>query len=293
MHSDKQNTLYIPKELANYSGVKQIFEYKNDSTIFYKCMDFNLINFEFYTQMHCIVFNCNGRETITSYDFKSVEICKDELIFLPKDMYLISDFIKNNKALEAYMFFFDDEIIEKFLSIKNISNIKQEKSVSFYKMKTNDSVFQFIKSLKSVSKDQYHSKHFLELKLLELLHIVITIDDKVIDSLKSVNKNRDKRNIKSLLHKYYLSNFTINDFAKLSGRSLSTFHRDFKSNYKQTPKQYLLELRLNYAHDEILKSNKTVSQIANEIGYNNISHFIKAFKNRYKTTPKQLSKSIV
>jgi len=285
------DTLYIPKELIEYKGIKQIFNYQNESTILYKNMDFNLINFEFYTQTYCIVFNCNGTETITSYDYQNVQIGKNELIFLPKDTHLISDFIKNNQNLEAYMLFFNDEIIEKYLSMKNIYKLKQEKSVSFYKMNTNDSVFQFIKSLSTVSKDQYDSKHFLELKLLEFLHIVDAIDDRIIESLNTNNENKNKRNIRSLMKKYYLNDFSMKDFAKLSGRSLSTFHRDFKSSYKQTPKQYLLNLRLEYAHNELLRSTKSVSQIANEIAYNNISHFIKAFKLKYGITPKQLSKA--
>ena len=286
-----QNTLIIPKGLANYSGVKKIFEYDKNSTILYKSLDYNLENVEFYTQTHCIVFNCNGIETITAYDFSSVEIGVNELLFLPKDMYLISDFIRNNKNLEAYLFFFDEEIIEKFLAIKSVNKKYKEKATSFYKMNINNSVLKFIESLNLVSKNQFNSKHFLELKLLELLHIVEFIDENILDSLYSINKNKNKRNIKSLMKKYFLSDFSMEDYAKLSGRSLSSFHRDFKKHNTITPKQYLLNLKLQYAKNELIKSHKNVSDIAMEIGYTNISHFIKAFKEKYNITPKQLSKS--
>ena len=87
------------------------------------------------------------------------------------------------------------------------------------------------------------------------------------------------------MKQYFLNNFTMKDYALLSGRSLSTFYRDFKLHTNMTPKQYLLNLKLEYAHNLLNKSDKSVSTISFEIGYENISHFIKAFKNKYNITP--------
>jgi AraC-like DNA-binding protein len=250
---------------------------------------------EFYTQTHCIVYNCGGVETITSYDFKKVIIGENELLFLPRDMYLVSDFIKIDKSLEAFLFFFNDEIIEKFLSIKKLKKNIVDKKVSFYKMDVNSSVFEYMNALKQVSKNQFDSKHFLELKLIELLCIIDSTDaeNRLVNSLLSRNIDKKKRNIKSLMIKYFLSNLTLNDYAVLSGRSLSTFHRDFKRFYSITPKQYLLSLKLEYAYNLLKNGDKSVSEISSEVGYENISHFIKAFKKKYNTTPKQLSKATI
>lgn len=295
MNLDKQNTLIIPKGLLEYKGAKQLFEYNNNSTIIYKDFDFDLINIEFYTQTYCIVYNCMGRETITSYDFESVTIGNDELLFLPKDMYLVSDFIKTNKSLKAFLFFFNDDIIDKFLSTKKLNKKILESKVNFYKMEVSDAIVEYINSITTISKNQYKSKYFLELKLLELLHIIDSTDkdNKLVQSFLTRNINKEKRNIESLMKQHYLNNFTMKDYALLSGRSLSTFHRDFKSNTNMTPKQYLLNLKLEYANKALIESEKSVSAISYEIGYENISHFIKAFKNRYKITPKQLSKTII
>jgi hypothetical protein len=49
-------------------------------------------------------------------------------------MYLVSDFIKIEESLEAFLFFFNDDIIEKFLTIKKSKSILVDKKVSFYKM---------------------------------------------------------------------------------------------------------------------------------------------------------------
>ena len=86
----------------------------------------------------------------------------------------------------------------------------------------------------------------MEIKLLELLYIIDTIDNRLVQSLMIENKDKEKRNIKSLMKKYYLSNFTMNEYALLSGRSLSTFHRDFKKHNNTTPKQYLLDSLISF-----------------------------------------------
>ena len=291
----KNNTLVIPKGLHAYEKVEQLFKYNNDATILYKSLNHDLNNVEFYTQTHCIVYNCGGVETITSYDFKKVIIRENELLFLPKDMYLVSDFIKIDKSLEAFLFFLNDDIIEKFLSIKKLKTHVVDKKVSFYKIGVNSSLFEYMNALKQVCKNQFNSKLFLELKLLELLCIIDSYDTekKLVNSLLSRNIDKQKRNIKSLMKKYFLSNLSLNDYAILSGRSLSTFHRDFKRFYSITPKQYLLGLKLEYAYNLLKNGDKSVSEISSEVGYENLSHFIKAFKRKYNTTPKQLSKTTI
>jgi len=287
------DTLIIPHGLKTFKDVDTLMSFHKSSAILHKNIKENLINVEFYTQSFTIVFNCSGIETITSYDYESVQIGEHELLFLPKDMYLISDFIKSNKNLEAYLFFFDDELIEKFLLTKHYKLDTQETKVDFYKMEVTTSVNDYIKSLPSVCKHQNTSKEFLELKLLELLYIIDANDKegKLRNSLQRSNINKNKRNITSLMKRYYLKNFSIKDFALLSGRSLSSFHRDFKNVYDITPKQYLLNLKLHHAKESLEDQNLSVSEISSDMGYENTSHFIKAFKNKFGFTPKQSQKN--
>jgi AraC-like DNA-binding protein len=46
------------------------------------------------------------------------------------------------------------------------------------------------------------------------------------------------------------------------------------------------------AKDLLSDTDLSVTHIANEIGYDNVSHFISAFKTRYDITPKQLKKQL-
>lgn len=54
-----------------------------------------------------------------------------------------------------------------------------------------------------------------------------------------------------------------------------------------TPQQRLLEIRMEYAKDELLNSNKTVELIVNSVGLPNVSYFIKKFRDYFGESPKQ------
>jgi len=84
----------------------------------------------------------------------------------------------------------------------------------------------------------------------------------------------------------YLSNLKISDYATLTGRSDSSFNRDFKRLFGTTPKKWLITKRLSKSHKLLRNTNLNVTQIAMEVGYENVSHFIEAYKKRYGMTPK-------
>ena len=79
----------------------------------------------------------------------------------------------------------------------------------------------------------------------------------------------------------------IEDYAYLTGRSLSTFRRDFKAYYQLTPQKWLVEKRLDKALTILTQKEISVTELAYEVGYENISYFIKAFKNKVGQSPKQ------
>jgi len=79
----------------------------------------------------------------------------------------------------------------------------------------------------------------------------------------------------------------IEDYAYLTGRSLSTFRRDFKAYYDSTPQKWLKEKRLDKAIHILTKKEISVTQLAYQVGYENISYFIKEFKSKFGLSPKQ------
>ena len=85
---------------------------------------------------------------------------------------------------------------------------------------------------------------------------------------------------------YSLKPLTLNELARLSGRSLSAFKRDFQHEFKTSPALWIKQQRLEHADFLLRTTEKNVSEISAEIGYESVSHFIKSYKEKYGFTPK-------
>ncbi len=86
-------------------------------------------------------------------------------------------------------------------------------------------------------------------------------------------------------------NLKMEDFAKLSYRSLSAFKRDFEKLYATSPGKWLLENRLQHAKHLLTRGGRTVSEAAFESGFENSSHFSRAFSKKYGTPPSAIKKT--
>jgi AraC family transcriptional regulator, exoenzyme S synthesis regulatory protein ExsA len=90
-------------------------------------------------------------------------------------------------------------------------------------------------------------------------------------------------------------NFTypmkLEEYARLSGRSLSLFKRDFKKIYNTAPGRWLTQKRIEYGRYLLQKTDKSVTDIALDCGLKNHSHFSRVFKEQYGITPIETKKA--
>lgn len=94
------------------------------------------------------------------------------------------------------------------------------------------------------------------------------------------------------LEKFMVTNFHYNipveQFARLTGRSLAGFKRDFQKIFGMAPRQWLLEKRLGEARFLIEKKNKKPSDIYLDLGFESLSHFSHSFKKKFGKAPTEL-----
>jgi AraC-like DNA-binding protein len=79
------------------------------------------------------------------------------------------------------------------------------------------------------------------------------------------------------------------DFAVLAselGVSYTTFRRSFKQQTGVAPAQFQNTVRLNRARDLLASTELTVSEIANQTGFDTVFYFSRAFKKKTGVTPK-------
>ena len=89
------------------------------------------------------------------------------------------------------------------------------------------------------------------------------------------------------IHEHFTEDLEERALAARFGISYSYYSRFFKRTIGMTFKQYQSMLRADYAEQLLLTTGRSVTEIANECGYNSISHFIQVYKSWKKVTPKQ------
>ncbi len=114
------------------------------------------------------------------------------------------------------------------------------------------------------------------LKITEALTILRTIDEKIDDVLANFEEP-GKIDLASYMEKNFMFNLPLEKFGYLTGRSLTTFKRDFNKAFNTTPQRWLTQKRLELAHYQFVEKKMKPIDVCYEVGFENLSHFSFAF----------------
>jgi AraC-like DNA-binding protein len=127
-------------------------------------------------------------------------------------------------------------------------------------------------------------ENIASLKIKEAISILSTIDPE-IDTLLANFEEPGKIDIVNFMEKNFMFNMPLEKFGHLTGRSLSTFNRDFKKKFSVTPQKWLTQKRLELAYYQLTQKKKSSSEVYLEAGFENLSHFSYAFKKQFGYSP--------
>ena len=94
----------------------------------------------------------------------------------------------------------------------------------------------------------------------------------------------------SRMENNYSENWTIARLARIAAMAPSTFLPVFKEAMGTSPIEYLLNLRMSKAAGLLLKSNRSISDIALECGFHDSNYFSRQFRNYYNCSPREYRK---
>jgi AraC family transcriptional regulator, exoenzyme S synthesis regulatory protein ExsA len=94
-----------------------------------------------------------------------------------------------------------------------------------------------------------------------------------------------KADLKLFMEKNYMQKYTLEEYASLSGRSISTFNREFRRLFNKSPHQWIKEKRLTFAKNLLVQSDLTSSEIYLQAGFEDLAHFSRSFKNHFGINP--------
>ena len=93
------------------------------------------------------------------------------------------------------------------------------------------------------------------------------------------------------IHNNVGSHMDLNDLAITAKLSVSHFSRLFKDEFGESPKHYLIRLRMEKAKDLLKNSGLSAQAIAKELGYDNIYFFYRQFKQHTGMTSSEFRES--
>jgi len=277
----------LPQALYSHENIRKIF-YDSQSCILFKKLDENLLSREKICTSHCFIYVKKGYVEVKTALGQSIKTGAGEILFMPRDTYIISDFIATDDSIEMYLMFIEHDIVNSFLGSKMNNHQQNSADAIVCKVESNDNVAQYFDALIPVYGQFENSVDLLKIKILEFLHLIYAQNKgKLITTLMISEQHKKSRNLSTLMSENYDKNLSVADFASLSGRSLSSFNRDFRRKYGKSPKQWLIENRMIKAA-QLLANGSSVTNCAMDVGYSNISHFIKSYKSIHGKTPSEM-----
>ena len=125
-------------------------------------------------------------------------------------------------------------------------------------------------------------------KVDEAIAIMKEIDIDLFNALGNFEEP-GKINLTEFMEKNFMFNMPLDEFCYLTGRSLTTFKRDFKKAFYTSPQKWLTQKRLELAYHQLTVQKRKAADIYLEIGFENLSHFSFAFKKQFGYSPSALS----
>ncbi len=110
-------------------------------------------------------------------------------------------------------------------------------------------------------------------------------------SLCMANPQTESNAILQYLNEYH-TNTTLDDLCVHFRRSKSYISHNFKKTHNITFSQYCNNLKLEDAKELLLNSELSVTEVALESGFNDVSYFISLFKSKFGASPKQYKKTL-
>ncbi len=128
------------------------------------------------------------------------------------------------------------------------------------------------------------NRDLIRLKTMEALYALTQLKPELIHIFNEFSEPA-RADLVNFVENNFTQNISLDQFAELSGRSLSTFTRDFKKEFKTSPYKWLKQKRLELAKKLLLQTKKTASEIYLEVGFEDLGHFSRSFKSYFGYNP--------
>lgn len=260
----------------------------NNAEIVFTCSEAFHYKGEMIMEEHSLVRVLSGELKVIQSD-KTYVFGADETHLFPRNqLATLIKYEKDSLPYKAIVVKLTNEILREFYEIKKMEVAPTSKTDKIIPLSKSPLLDSFFASILPYFELEYKLPQELsKLKIQEAITILRSIN-KNIDNILSDFSEPHKINLAEFMERNYMFNMPLEKFAYLTGRSLTTFKRDFKNSFNITPQKWLTQKRLDLAHYQLTEKHKKSIDVYLETGFENLSHFSYAFKKQFGKTPTEI-----
>ncbi|BHH84530.1 helix-turn-helix transcriptional regulator [Desulforhopalus sp. 52FAK] len=288
-----ETELVIPRFLASNTEMQSL--HVDDVT----CVEYRTSrearNIRILVTTYLFVVVLRGEKIIHLPD-RDLHIRAGHAFFARRGSYLFSEILTSSDEYRTLVFCLDDSFLHRFLKrhAPLPTAVKAGPDEPIFRIHQTPLLLSSIQSLLPYFiHTSNNSGSLLKLKLEELLLLIIDEDSNQLfrSFLHQLHSIR-KQNLLDIMEDYFRKPLKIEELAQLSGRSLSSFKRDFQNLFQESPRQWVTNRRLEEARALLLSSETNVSEACFAVGFENVSHFSQLFRKRYGRSPSTMKEEM-
>ncbi len=197
---------------------------------------------------------------------------------------------ENKKAGEIVIVTFHPDILKKIYEKELPAIVQSGKVVSNQVASTINNDFLIQKYIEGLlfyfENPSLVSDEILVLKLKEIILLLSqTREAATIQVILSQLFSPAKFTFKQVIEAHIFSQINVEGLALKTNLSVSSFKREFKKIYDDSPANYIKTKRLERASELLLASGERVSDIAFDCGFNDLANFTKSFHDKFGVSP--------
>ena len=240
----------------------------------------------FFLEQHLLDVVRGGSVKLTC-GRQSWTVGKNQMILLRKahSIYYEKKGSPETGLFESLLFSINDELLKDFLTTQQVNVPLMTEELGAQVSPMSARLVAYCWSLAPYFNDPSQvNPGLLRLKVMELLFNVMDCSKNIFRQMLQL-RQPVKVDVHRVVEENYTSPITLEELAYLSGRSLSSFKRDFQSIYGETPAKWIREKRLSKARQILQSSRMSVADVAYSLGFENPTHFSRIFKERFGSSP--------
>ena len=271
--------ILVPQRLFEDERVRTLMRIGNGCFL-HKTLPEPTVDREGYVSNHAVSIVLAGEQRIRPHEAPTFGARTGEVLLVPRGLYHITDLLPERGTFQSLLCYFDDAAIHQFLARTAVGELGRHAPPDHLHFGRRPDVLLFARTLLELyGRSAGSNDALLPVKTQELLHLLARAHGEAAFAhfLFGLTLPR-KRRLVDFMERNFAKPLRVEDYARLTGRSLSSFRRDCLDQLGESPRRWLAARRIALAKTLLRDAQRSIAEVAAEVGYVHTSNFTRAFR---------------